>query len=136
MKPFESDPPSPGSSEEEDEDPCPYRYTSRCDQVCRELKNYAREVNVFEKKDVRGYKTPKELRKEGNRQWGPHITIPVDSRDDFPVGDRVSINVKPRLVFTHVKSIREWVMMIVDDKRLPTGHLFIAEYIEPFMIGY
>lgn len=64
------------------------------------------------------------------------ITIPVDSRDYFPVGDRVTINVKPRLVFPHVQSIREWVMMIVDDKRLPTGHLSIVEYIESFTIGY
>ena len=139
MEPFESDPPSPGSSAEEDEDPHPYRYTSRYDQVLKELKYYAREVNVFEKQDVKGYKTPKELFKAGNRQlrqWGPHITIPVDSRDDFPVGARVSINVKPRLVFPHVKRIREWVMMIVDDERLPTGHLSIAEYIEPFMVGY
>ena len=137
MEPFKTYPASPGSPTESDEDPCPYRHTSRYDQVCRELKYYARELNLFDKHDVKGYKTPKELCKVGNKQWwGPHITIPVDSRHDFPVGDRVTINVKPRLVFKHVKSIREWVMMIVDDKRLPNGHLSIAEYIEPFMIGY
>ena len=135
MEPFENDPPSPGSSEEENEVPPPYRCTSRYDQVCRELKHYARELNLFVKHDVKGYKTPKELCRVGNKQcWGPHITIPVDSRDDFPVGHRVSINVKPRLVFGHAPGIREWVMMIVDDERLPTGHLSIAEYIEKFMI--
>ena len=43
----------------------------------------------------------------------------------------MTVNVKPRLVFPHVPNTREWIMMIVDDKRLPTGHLSIAEYIEP-----
>ena len=89
MEPFENDPPSPGSSEEEDEDPCPYRYTSSYLQVCRELKYYARELNLFKKHNVKCYKTPRELKKgykKQYKQWGPHITIPVDSRKDFSVG--------------------------------------------------
>ncbi len=132
MDPIQNDPPSPGSSGEENEDPCPYRHTATYNQVCRELKYYARELNLFGKPNVKGYKTPKEHFKREDKLWGPHITIPVDSRDNFPVGTRVTLKVKPRLVFPHVPDSREWIIMVVDDRRLENGHLSIAEYIEPY----